>query len=668
MRTEVKLRKLHLVNFKGAKDVVVNFEDNTTIFGANRSGKTTLFDSFTWLLFGKDSTDRKDFEIKTLDSNNNVIEKIDHSVEGILWVNDEEITLKRVLREKWVKQRGSLEATFQGNETLYYWNEVPMNQKEYTSKIAEIIDEYIFKLLSNPLAFNSLKWQDMRTVLTNIAGNQNLKELVKGDNELLDLLQLTEKKTIQEIKKENLSKVKKIKEDLSLIPTRIDEVEKSKPEALDFVKLEEEKTKLESDLKEIESQLLDLSKANESELTKRTELQNEKYKKESELNKILNQFKIESEQETRIDTTEADNLKLELRQKESKVEINNNGLKDLQDYLKTQKDKISSLENEADKLRNDWIELNSKQFVIDPNETICKCCNRPLDNIEDKKEEFESVFNSNKKTRLESISAEGKEIKLSIEKINGLIEKTNTRIEEVCKENAGILNQCSSIEDKIKQLENSNVVTKSSVEVYNEKLFNSNEVKLLSDSIELLNKKLSEPVKVNNESLLNTKKELENSIELVKKDLSLKDQIIKAESRILELKEEEKSLSNSLNILEKQQFTIERLIKIEITSLEESINSKFDYVSFKMFETQINGGEVETCKTLIDGVPFSDANTASKINAGLDIINILSHYYNVSAPIFIDNRESVTDLIKTNSQVINLVVSPSDKKLRVENN
>ena len=157
--SKVILKTLNLINFKGVNKLSIDFNDSTNIFGANGTGKTTVFDSFTWLLFGKDSSDRKDFELKTLDSSNVVIPKIEHEVNAVIWVDDEEVTIKRILKEKWVKQRGSLEAEFTGNETLYYWNDVPLSQKEFQNKVSQIIDETIFKLITSPTAFNSLKWQ-----------------------------------------------------------------------------------------------------------------------------------------------------------------------------------------------------------------------------------------------------------------------------------------------------------------------------------------------------------------------------------------------------------------------------------------------------------------------------------------------------------------------------
>jgi len=109
-------------------------------------------------------------------------------------------------------------------------------------------------------------------------------------------------------------------------------------------------------------------------------------------------------------------------------------------------------------------------------------------------------------------------------------------------------------------------------------------------------------------------------------------------------------------------------MRTKVNLLEEKINSKFKYARFKLFKDQINGGLEETCETLYEGVPYSSGlNNAARINVGLDIINTLNDYYGISAPIFVDNAEAVTELIETDSQLISLVVSKKDKQLRVVN-
>ncbi|MBC8059296.1 MAG: hypothetical protein H7Y18_01370 [Clostridiaceae bacterium] len=162
------------------------------------------------------------------------------------------------------------------------------------------------------------------------------------------------------------------------------------------------------------------------------------------------------------------------------------------------------------------------------------------------------------------------------------------------------------------------------------------------------------------------KEELEVQLEEVNNSLSFKEQNIKTKDRITQLLEEEKKLAQQIAELEGQEFLCEKYIKTKVELLEAGINNKFKFVRFKLFNTLVNGAVEECCEALIDGVPFSNANTASQVNAGIDIINALCEYYKISAPVFIDNRESVNEILDCNSQIINLIVS-KDKKLIIEN-
>src|SRR5690606_35241887 len=173
----ILIKTLLIKNFKGLENLKVNFESITDIFGANASGKTTIFDAFTWILFGKDSQDRKDFEIKN--TKNLDLNRQDHEVECVLLIDNDETVIKRIFREKWVKQKGALEPTFVGNETLFYWNELPLKQSEFQQRINLLLDEKIFKLITNPLAFNSMKWQERRAILIDIAGDISYDEIIK---------------------------------------------------------------------------------------------------------------------------------------------------------------------------------------------------------------------------------------------------------------------------------------------------------------------------------------------------------------------------------------------------------------------------------------------------------------------------------------------------------
>ncbi len=95
---EIVIRQLTLLNFKGIRSLTIDFDENeTNIYGANAAGKTTVFDAFRWVLFGKDSNDRKDFNIKTIGTDGKAIERIPHEVTACIEVGGEEIILKNAM-------------------------------------------------------------------------------------------------------------------------------------------------------------------------------------------------------------------------------------------------------------------------------------------------------------------------------------------------------------------------------------------------------------------------------------------------------------------------------------------------------------------------------------------------------------------------------------------
>lgn len=665
----VQLKRLSVLNFKGLRNLSIDFDNNTNIFGDNGTGKTTIFDSILWLLFGKDSTDRKDFELKTLDSDNNVIPKIDHEVEGDFLVNSEPVRLKRVFREKWVKTKGALESEFSGNETLYYWNDVPMSQKQYNEKVGEIIDEKVFKLITSPSAFNSLKWQDRRDVLVKIAGEVSDVDLAAGNNEYIALVAQLTNKSLDEFKKQIAATIKKAKDDIKMIPTRIDEVERSKPDAVNAVEINTEIKAKESQIENIENQLLDKSKAFDEVINQRNANQDEIFKLARKVNTIVFEIAERAKNEANSVDFKADQILKQINDKKSnELQPAEQKIVRLKSEKSTLENSISNYEKSIKEKRELWEVENAKNFIFSEDNAVCPCCERALDasTIENQKAELQTKFNTNKKSILDGINADGKAIS----------EKKNNAVDELSEVDLRIEsgeNFISSVKDSITALESdfesakNNSETKVSVEDLIEKYTAENtELPDLKSQIATLEAKVFELPDANANNDLRTQKQIVNSeIQVLRDSLKANDQIKAADVRIAELQKEESMLAQSIADVEKTQYVIENFIKLKIDTIEDRINEKFSFVKFRLFKTQINGGVEECCDALINGVPFTDANTASRINAGIDIINSLCEFYNVSAPIIIDNRESVVKLIDSPSQIINLFVSPEDKKLRI---
>ena len=140
--------------------------------------------------------------------------------------------------------------------------------------------------------------------------------------------------------------------------------------------------------------------------------------------------------------------------------------------------------------------------------------------------------------------------------------------------------------------------------------------------------------------------------------------------RTKELEAEEKQLNTTKERLEEMLYLAESFIIAKVELIKQEINGLFKSVQFKLFETQINGAIKEVCEVLVPSdsglVPFTSANNAGKINAGIEIINILSKHWDVQIPIIVDNAESVTRLADSSSQIIKLTVDENCKELKIE--
>lgn len=663
----IGIKKISLVNFKGLRNQEIIFDKNTNIFGDNGTGKTTIFDAFTWMLFGKDSTDRKDFEIKTLDKNNVVIPQIEHEVSAIILFDNEEINIRRILKENWVKKRGSLESEFSGNVTDYYWNEVPMQQKEFQTKVSQILDETVFKMITNPLAFNSLKWQDRRNALMQIAGEISDSELASGNIEYEKLIaQLINGKTLEDYRKQIAASIKKAKEDLKAIPIRVDEVVRQMPEEINFETIAKNLTVRNSDLHLIDQKIQNSNLAVDDLIKERNSQSINIGNLKNEISNIETVARNEANKPA--DNSELTNLTNSLESKKDELLTAQNTINSLSTKLETLNSDVASFEGKMNSKRQEWIDENATELTFNDNDFHCPTCKREFESgdLESKKILLIENFKNAKNQRLSEINRQGANLKLEKEIIDAEILVINSRIEKGKLIIISLKEEVEIFTKKIETLASEKSTEPKDVNLIFECILSLNqEYKAKKLQVEKLEEELVQVPVIDNEQLIEERKSIINDIDNLKGQLNIKVQIDNCKERINDLSVEEKTLAQQIANVEKTQFVIENFNKLKIDTLEQKINSKFKFVNFRMFETQINGGESECCDALIDGVPFSDANTASKINAGLDIINTLCEFYQVTAPIFIDNRESIIQLIDSESQIVNLIVSGEDKKLRV---
>lgn len=651
MSKSIIISKIDFLNFKGIRDLSVEFEQElTSIYGDNGIGKTTIFDGITWVLFGKDSKDRKSFGIKTYDENNHVIPRIPHEVTVTLLVDDEEVTLCRRYNEKWTKKRGSAEEVFDGHEEERLYNGVPCSMKEYNEKIASLCSEEVFKFITNPLYFTKQKADVQRAMLFRMAGGVSDADIASGNREFENLLSKLTGKNLDEFKREIQAKKRKIKNELDMIPSRIDERKRDMPTSEDWDTLEKELESKKKALEDIEQQLIDASKAAEVSNQHKMTLIKEAGKIQEK--KAERQFKIKED------------ILAEYRQQQSARNKLVSAISAEESTIATLKTRIQEYDNSLVKLAQDreyliseWNSINAEQLTFNEDEFICPTCKRRFEvhEIESRQQEISETFLKNKSERLERNKQAGMGIKRKREEIEQLKLQAEVNVSS---------KQAWIDEQKASSLYINELVEPETASV----------IAADREYIELCNQETELRNQINNEAdtsssdnseLIEGKITIVSSIDELKKMLSKKEAIERNNARISELETMMRKQSQEYAELEGIEFTITSFSKARIEAVERKINGMFKTVKFKMFEQQINGGEVETCEAIVGGVPFSDLNDAGKINAGLDIINAICDFEGVYAPIVIDNAESVNELLPTKSQQIRLVVS-KDKKLVIE--
>ena len=596
------------------------------------------------MFFDNDSNDKKDFNIKTLDQNNKPIHFLEHEVEATLLIDGQDMTFKKVFQEKWVKKRGQSEQEFSGHETNYWIDEVPVKKKDYEEKINSLIPESLFKLITDPSYFNNqLKWTERRELLINISGaNVSDEEILNSKEEFSSIRKNIEGRSIDDYKKVVQAKIKELNKQKESIPVRIDELTNTliTKHNIDYEKIEKEKEELNSQLKTTELEMTDVQARAKENMKIADQLTAAK--------KELSDYKLKKETEySQKYSSELINLQNEKRILESK--IRNQQDEDSERLLKIKQD-----QNRKQELYKKWDEVSNKRLEFDSNSFICPTCKREYETekIEEMKKQFENNFTLHIKSEQDAINKEGQAINMRLDENTKAREMLQQEIQELNNKLTEISNKITEIE-KAKENDNSFDVTL--LPEYNNKI----------KEIEELEEKVNNLTNGDISYLQNKKVEITEEINKLNKILNERDIQEKTKLRIEELQNEEENISMKIQELEGEQYALEEFTKTKVELLENAINSKFEIVKFRLFDTQINGGLIECCDTLVNGVPYSDVNNAHKILAGLDIINTLIKFYNTSAPIFIDNRESINEIYPINTQIISLIVT-TDSQLRIE--
>jgi len=635
-------------NFQGGTFTLRADGNNADVYGDNGTGKTRQASAFTWLLFDKDSLGRSDFEIKNLDSNGEQEHGLDHSVEGVFDINGATTTLKKIYRETWTKKRGSAKAVFTGNTTDYFLDGVPVQKKDYVARVDELAgDEAAFRLLTSPTTYANLPWQKRRAILLEACGDFTDQQVIESDSALAPLAEILGKRSLDDHKKVIAARRSEINKELEKIPTRIDEVKRGLPDitGVDYDANKDEVARLDAAVGAAKLRLQGIDNGGGiAELSK--QLQEVKL----EIGQLENKYYLEG-------MKHVTKLNARINEITSNLATEQRAVQGIKDEIAEKQARITSLDTQLEKLRGEWTAIDAETFQ-DTTEDVCAACDRalPPDRVEEARTKALATFNQSKAERLLVIETKGKSFAAELSKAKEQIEKLHAELRERPDEGQNEFAGLTAERDALKTKTEDYTQIPGRAELLEQKA-------AIEKQIEESRAGVSQDKEI-------TQKEVDTLTAQLKAAKAIADRFPareQGEIRIQELMAEEKKLSAEFEKLEQELFLCESFIKVKVSLLTDRINARFKLARFKLFETQVNGGISECCEITVGGIPFGGGlNSAARTNAGLDICRTLAQHYGLLAPIFVDNAESVCQLIDMDAQVIRLIVSEPDKVLRVE--
>lgn len=639
---KIKLLNLTITSFKGLKSYHLDPQGkDVTVSGENGTGKSTLFDAFTWLLFGKDSHGATKFWAKPRDEQGNEIEGAEPIVEAKLQIDTAVVMLRRELRENWVQHRGELERERKSDTTKLFINGVPKKLGEYQAYIDSLISEDLFKLLTVPGSFNELPVAKQRGILMTMFPEVNDQEVIASDDQLATLNDLLAGQSVDDVRKQITYQRRELKRKVDGIPERIDEAERAKPvpEAKQS-QLQEMQAEYEKFIAGLQDQIL---------VAKNTDDNSARLKQIEELKVELSEKK--RSYEAGVDLL-LGGLSDDFRKQQDSVddlEMNKNKLLRQVDDAKA---RIATAKASRTKLLEDY--HSEKSVTFDDDSLVCPTCGQELP--ADKADDLRKHFNTEHSNRLANLIDQGKTVAADITDWSGRLDSLTSKLADVNKQLAAKQARLDEIVEEVQE-KRARAADWESTPDY-QKLTGQ------IDDLESASSNNSQQKQIDE---LTKKLEAQQAgLTSVKAELLKFDQIAAQDKRIEELKKEEEELKATAQQLEGQDYLLQRFTRAKSKLIETKLNKLFQVVEFHLFDTQKDGTVVDTVRTTVGGIDYdAGLNTGARMKAGLDIINALDRQHGVEAPIFIDNAEGLTNVFPTDAQQIRLQVT-DDKTLKVE--
>lgn len=648
MENRIILRHLSLQDWRGQSKSIDFSEGDNILSGENKSGKSTIFNAWLWLLLGTDEYDRSNFQL----FDNTVEQNYENSktaiVEALIDINGNPYKLKKEASIGWSRSKGSFEYTRKGSDSYkFFIDDIELSALKYKSFIEENfapIDK--LKIMVNIRYFLGLDWKEMRKILGEIAGEIKNDDF-KGDYSIIS--DELKKHSPSELKTSYMAQRREIKKSIDSLPISIEALKSNLPDIDGCENAQKEIEDCEKDYKEAIQELQGkkdsikqyVDKRN-NELREIEEMEDEYRKSEKEYNRKFNAEILKLEDE--LD---------EICRQNEKIELLNRANKRERELIKQQ---IVEKEKELDSLKSYRETLLSqneaiKSYVFD--DTECPYCGQQLP--DDKLEEGRKKFNENKEKKRKAIVDEGKSNNIKIQACLESINSLNEQFAKIPNEETEA-KSTKEIEEKMSNLK------KSHVEYYetNDSLYKRAEIENKKENLTIVPNIDDSGIK-ERISEIALRKERALKIEVLKKEYDRQETNIKGKQ------EELKANSVALAVVEGKIAKLAEYEREYAEIVSRKVSSHFDYVSVQMSDVNKSGEIIDTCIIKdSSGVNALVTNNASRILCGIDIALAFQEYYQTSIPLFIDNAESVNDFNMPVIGVQTIKMYVSDSELKIE--
>lgn len=676
----IKIKSITLRNFKGLRDVSFDFGGhNATIIGDNGTGKTTIFDALTWVLFGKDSHNSTDIDIKTIDATGEPMHRAEHFVEVALDVDGSTQTLRRTYREIWSKPRGSADLRFVGHETSFAVNGVEVGTKSaYDKIISEWISDSVFRMLTDPMYFNTrVDWKGRRAALLELVGDGIDRTEIQA--RFADLLAEMNGEPLADFKARLAAEKRKNKKELDSFAPKIEAYQNTMPPAEDYDAIEREIAQHESataseiasyqrQIDALDEQIADASKMDEAA----QEAHDRKLKKVFDIKKDMSDYidgritaakRYNADRNAAIEEAKAkaDSIRREIEKAEASAAVK-------RDNLDASVKKQASIKESVDAMRERYSDAKTAAFEYDDT-TTCYACGQslPAETIDEARRVARENFEKHQRETLDKLIADANLEKDTYNKLTKLISTTEHEIAMLDQRLSELRSELNDADRIVEETEHTPAID---LETEEEQAKLSPDYRKRSDNLARAQRDLESVTtsQTTAATLTERRRDLSAKINAARQSLATatadlrrrlanKERTAEIQRLIDGAKADEKKIAERVAELERLEFAAAAYTKADIEAVEAAINSRFGLVRWRMYEQTIEGADVETCVATIDGVPFNSLNSAGQVLAGLDVIRTFCHYYGATAPVFIDNAESISQTdFALDSQVIRLQV------------